>query len=287
MATRQPVLTGHKQTGPALAPVGKALSQSFLIRRRLQLYILAACGMPCLIWLFPESSSLAFPVMIVVHAVGVGATFIPNCQLFGPVATHFGTNRNEVWLTIDDGPHPEDTPRILELLRKHNARATFFSIGRRVEAYRDAAGAVIAQGHELANHSYTHPVNWFWGLPPWSVAREIDFGARAIRQIAGPATLRFRSPLGLANLFVHLALKKRGMRPIGWSARGFDAVSRNPDRIVDRIMKDLAPGTIVLLHEGGRDAQGRPVNVLTLERLLVRLGTSGYTCIVPTDDQLR
>jgi peptidoglycan-N-acetylglucosamine deacetylase len=286
MVMRPSALVANKRAENVFATFGKALRQPFLIGRRLQFYIVAACGMPFAIWLLPEWSSILFPAMIVVHAVGVGATFIPNCQLFGPVATRFRTNRNEIWLTIDDGPHPEDTPRILGLLREANARATFFTIGRRVEAFPEAACAVIQQGQELANHSYTHPVNWFWCLPPWQVAREIDAGERAIRQVTGQSTRRFRSPVGLANLFVHFALKRRGMKSIGWSARGFDGVSRNPERIVDRIMSNLQPGTVILLHEGGRDAQGRFVNVLTLEHLLRRLGKAGYTCVIPEADRL-
>jgi hypothetical protein len=74
----------------------------------------------------------------------------PNCRWFGPVITRFRTSKKSVWITFDDGPHPEDTPRLLELLKKHNARATFFVIGRQVHKYPELARAILRDGHTLA-----------------------------------------------------------------------------------------------------------------------------------------
>jgi peptidoglycan/xylan/chitin deacetylase (PgdA/CDA1 family) len=87
--------------------------------------------------------------------------------------------------------------------------------------------------------------------------------------------------MGMANAFVHAALRRRGLSLIGWSARGFDGVSRRPDAIVARILRSVEPGAIIVLHEGGRDAAGRAAHAAALERLLAELSARGYRCVVP------
>jgi len=90
----------------------------------------------------------------------------------------------------------------------------------------------------------------------------------------------------MANPFVHQVIQERGMKVIGWSARGFDAVERDVAKIVEKILSDIRPGAIVLLHEGGTSENGQPVNVLALEAILTHLSANGYKCVVPSDAQL-
>src|SRR5258706_10477628 len=144
-------------------------------RRRFVLVLIFAVGLttPVLLalnWdhkLFFISLELATKFLIVYPAIRA------NCRWFGPVVTRFRTADKAVWLTIDDGPHPDDTPALLKLLQKHNARATFFAIGRRVEKYPELARAIVREGHTLANHTQTHPALFFWCfLAPW-LARQI------------------------------------------------------------------------------------------------------------------
>src|SRR5882757_7713989 len=91
---------------------------------------------------------------------------VANCAWFGPVVTRFATPRREVWLTIDDGPDPEDTPQLLTLLATHDAHATFFVIGERAAAHPALIRAITDAGHEVAHHTYTHPLRTFWYASP-------------------------------------------------------------------------------------------------------------------------
>ncbi|MHB8520958.1 MAG: polysaccharide deacetylase family protein [Limisphaerales bacterium] len=232
-----------------------------------------------------------WPLLIGIHLLGqslvIYPTLRPNCGWFGPVVRSFQTDAREVWLTIDDGPHPDNTPRILELLKRFDARATFFIVGERVRAHPQLARAIIEQGHTLGNHSATHPTAFFWGLGRSAVAREVEEGSAAIQGATGIAPAWFRAPVGMANLFVHEIIHERRMRLIGWSARGFDAVERDVTTVVENVLRDIRPGAIVLLHEGGSSQKGEPVNVLAIETILERLRAEGYKCVVPDDHRLR
>lgn len=206
-----------------------------------------------------------------------------NCRWFGPVVTRFRPRGKAVWLTIDDGPHPEDTPELLKLLKQHNARATFFVIGRQVEKYPEMARAILREGHTLANHTQNHPVLTFWSFLERGLTREITEAGDALRNATGETPCWFRAPAGMANMFLHFLLHDRNMKLIGWSARGFDGVFHDTETMANRICKSVQPGAIILLHEGRRDPKGRPVNLILAETILTRLTTEGYFFTVPDE----
>jgi peptidoglycan/xylan/chitin deacetylase (PgdA/CDA1 family) len=142
---------------------------------------------------------LALGVLFVSHILMLFPTLVANCQWWGPVVTHFETSHFEVWLTIDDGPDPIHTPRMLEILQRFKAKATFFVIGERAVKFPDELESIRMAGHEIANHTTTHPSGTFWCLPPARIAAEIEH--------CNVTTPRyFRSPAGMKNFFVHPAL---------------------------------------------------------------------------------
>ncbi|HYR29662.1 MAG TPA: polysaccharide deacetylase family protein, partial [Thermoanaerobaculia bacterium] len=121
----------------------------------------------------------------------------------------------------------------------------------------------------------------FWCALPGRVAAELDNCSRALRASTGAASPWFRAPVGMKNPAVHPALARRGMRLIGWTARGFDAVVQDPEVVLNRILPELRPGAIIVLH------QGREHSLRVLERVIVALKERGYSFVIPADEQLR
>jgi peptidoglycan-N-acetylglucosamine deacetylase len=214
------------------------------------------------------------------HGLVLYPTLRRNCAWFGPIATRFETPRREVWLTIDDGPDERDTPVMLDLLAEHRAKATFFMIGRKVESHRALVHRAHREGHQIGNHTWSHPSAWFWTLGPCATRREIERGHDAIFAATGAPPAVFRSPVGTTNPFVHRALGRQ--RLIGWTASGLDGLSQRGEPVVERLMKNVAPGAILVLHEGGG-----PGRVGTLALLLGRLAEAGYTCVIPDPGAFR
>ena len=221
------------------------------------------------------------------HGALLYATLRPNNQIFGPVITGFTPAcGDEVFLTIDDGPDPGDTPRLLDLLDAHGARATFFVRGDRARAYPAIIAEIVRRGHGLGNHTLHHPQATFWCLGPGRLRREIGGCNDVLRDLTGQTPRLFRAPVGMVNPFVHGIAAACGLRLVGWSARGFDGVkgrAADPAAVVRRIMDTLRPGGIALLHEGRRGAAGEAVNVRALELLLAELAARGWRGVVPDD----
>ena len=209
-----------------------------------------------------------------------------NCDWIGPVINAFRTERKEVWLTIDDGPHPVQTKQILSLLSRFNAKATFFLIGRRALKYPELVRAILQEGHTIGNHSANHLAPIFWAISKKAAIAEIEGGARAIQEVSGYLPPLFRAPVGMANVFVRNTLYERQMGLIGWSVRGGDGVCRNVSKIVNKVLKAIRPGAIVLLHDGHGNNANPAHSVLALESILTHLKKSGYACVIPTIDQL-
>ncbi len=209
-------------------------------------------------------------------------TLLRNCGWWGPVMTTFPARQREVWLTIDDGPDPEETPRILDVLREFGARATFFCIGRRVAARPALTRAVIEAGHDVQNHTFSHPAFTFWAALPGHVRAEIRRGSQAIREATGKQPRLFRAPAGLANCFVHAATADAGLRLIGWSTAGRDGVAHDPDRALRRILDRVRPGCIILLHENRLPGMAPGQRAQTLHGLLAGLERRRLRTVIPT-----
>lgn len=214
-------------------------------------------------------------ILALSHALLLYPTLRPNAQWLGPVVTSFAPEGNEVWLTIDDGP-TDDTAAILDILDARGAKATFFVKGVLARQRPDLVRAIVERGHGIGNHSDTHPSASFWCLLPSAIAREIDGCAAAI-----PPTPWFRAPVGMKNPAVHPALARRGMRLIGWSARGFDGVRADIESVVQRIVPRAFPGAIVLLH------QGRDTAAACIARVVDELRARGYAFVIPAGERLK
>jgi peptidoglycan/xylan/chitin deacetylase (PgdA/CDA1 family) len=237
---------------------------------------------PCLaLYLARTNLVIALAPIFVSHLFLLYATLVPSCQWWGPVIRSFETTEAEVWLTIDDGPSPVHTPKILDLLDQFQASATFFVIGRRAEKYPHLLTEILSRGHEIANHTYTHPSGSFWCAGPAKTFSEIDGCAEMLRSGPDRPARFFRAPAGLKNLFLHPELDRRALLLIGWSVRGLDTVKRDPAAVAKRILGQIKPGTIVLLHEGHRVAKDPEFHPRCLELTLEGLAERGYRCVIP------
>jgi peptidoglycan/xylan/chitin deacetylase (PgdA/CDA1 family) len=221
---------------------------------------------------------VGLPAMIASHIPFWWATLKPDSRLFSPVLRRLPTTAKQVWLTIDDGPSA-DTPAMLALLEQHRARATFFVVGDRAQRAPDLLREIVRRGHTLGNHSASHPQAWFWALGPARMREEVARTQAVIAAITGQAPRWFRAVVGMANPFVSAPLRTHGLARVAWSARAFDAFAADPQVVTTRIERGLAPGAIILMHEGAR--HGRNVEALAL--LLQRLDTLGYTTVLPEE----
>ena len=215
------------------------------------------------------------PLLMLSHLPFVAATLMPRARLYAPVLARLPAGEPAVWLTIDDGPS-DDTLPILDLLDAHGAKATFFLVGERAAARPELVAEIARRGHGIGNHSHTHPQAWFWALGPRRMAREVGDAQRTLTDLTGRPPRWFRSVVGMTNPFVAAPLKRHGLARVAWSARGFDAVRDDPARVVADVERDLAPGAIILMHEGA--PHGRSVEMVGL--LLERLRAAGYVPVV-------
>ena len=206
------------------------------------------------------------------HLLGPNWTHLPPLGAGAPAAT---PGPAAVAITIDDGPDPEVTSRVLDLLDEHNARATFFCIGERIDRHPALARAIVARQHEIGNHTYRHLMR-FSLLGPRGVAQEIARAQEAIVAATGEVPRFFRAPAGLRNPFLEPALARANLQLVSWTRRGFDTVSGSAGRVLDSLTRRLREGDILLLHDGhaARTATGAPVILEVLPGLLRALAAA-------------
>jgi peptidoglycan/xylan/chitin deacetylase (PgdA/CDA1 family) len=253
-----------------------------------QLILILAVAAP--IWtivFIQQNLLLALVPLFVSHALLLYPTLYPHSQWWGPVIRSFATSEKEVWITIDDGPTPEHTEEILNLLDRYEARATFFVIGAKARAFPELIGKIRGRGHEVANHTLTHPSHTFWRALESRIFAEIDGCDEALARGLQRSRSFFRAPVGHKNFLVHPVLRRRGMLLIGWTARGFDTGKRQPEAVAARIFKRTRPGTIVLLHEGHQIERDPEYSIKCIAETLRELSESGYRFVIPASQKLR
>jgi peptidoglycan-N-acetylglucosamine deacetylase len=235
------------------------------------------------VWALAERPGLAAALFFGPDALVLYHVFMPSAQGLGRVFTRFETARPELWLTIDDGPDPDDTPRILDLLDRHGARATFFPIGERAARHPALVAEILRRGHEVGNHTHTHPVVTFWCAMPRRLGAELDRATAALA-MTGARPSRFRAPAGITPLALEAALRARDLPCIGWTIRSGDCFGRWPEKIAAHVARQLRPGAIVLVHEG--DSVRPAVRVRAIALILEACTARNYRCIVPERTQL-
>jgi peptidoglycan/xylan/chitin deacetylase (PgdA/CDA1 family) len=252
---------------------------------KLSLVILAGCILALL--LNPSLWIWVISIIFVVHSVLAIAGLIPRSTLLGPNITRLpqtAADQGKVAITIDDGPDPEVTPHVLDILDRYQAKATFFCIGKFAVKYPDLCREIVRRGHDIENHSMSH--NWYFSLlDPWSVHREVRDAQTVLSEISGRAPRFFRATAGLRNPELEPVLAHCGLLLCSWSKRGFDTQVGDADAVFKSLAHDLKGGDILLLHDGSaaRTAAGQPVILDVLPRLLDELAVHKLQSITLND----
>jgi len=213
-----------------------------------------------------------------VTTLGVGV-FHPHATLFGPTLWHGPRDRPQVALTFDDGPHPEFTPRIARILDQHDARATFFCVGSQAERNLYLVRALVAAGHEIGNHSYSHSA--FGDL--FVAARLAADLARnqALLSSCAPPPRFYRPVVGVRNPKVHAAARHVGLSIVTWSDAARDGAWPLTLDKTRRLARRARPGDILALHDGTipNRTRLRESTVRALPALLELLAARGLACV--------
>jgi peptidoglycan/xylan/chitin deacetylase (PgdA/CDA1 family) len=187
------------------------------------------------------------------------------------------SDRPCVALTFDDGPSFRHTRRLLEILKNKGIKATFFVVGKRAEKESELLQRIREDGHLIANHTYSHPA-LFCFLTPRRLREEIEQGQDVIHRICGVRPLYFRSPVGLRHPLLELYLERAGLEYVSWRVRAFDTFVQKPEALRHRIIKKIAPGDIILLHDN--NGPGVEVMLDMLPGLIDELRDRGFECVL-------
>lgn len=190
------------------------------------------------------------------------ATVAVRSQWLGRTYWRGRRDSNAVALTFDDGPSP-DTERILDVLAEYNVSATFFMVGREVESFPGIAQRVLAEGHQVGNHSYSHPAYLFQ-----SGSKTRDQVRRAqdvIAETIGITPTLARPPYGVRTPAYFGATRALDLQTVQWDVAGFDWKRISPMQIAENILRKAQPGSIILLHDG--DSAGKQGRKNTVEAL--------------------
>jgi len=261
----------------------RAPTMSPLLRFSLALHVALALGYV----LAPQAWRWLLAAFIADHALLTFAGLWPRSSLLGANWTELPrvcAKRGEIALTIDDGPDPEVTPAVLDLLDRHGVKATFFCIGERAQRHPALCREIVARGHAVENHSQHHHHN-FSLLGPRGYARELRAAQDTLTAITGRAPRFFRAPAGLRNPFLDAQLRRLGLRLAAWTRRGYDTRTGDVDILMQRLLPGLRAGAILLLHDGhcARTGAGAPVILALLPQLIERAHAAGLRFITLPD----
>ena len=241
----------------------------------------AAAGAAAL--LVPSAWPWALGAVAANHLVITGAGLCPRSTWLGRNWSRLpdaAAARGEIAITIDDGPDPEVTPAVLDLLDSHAVRATFFAIASRASRHPALCREIVHRGHSVQNPSDRHS-HAFSLLGPRGFARDIGAAQARLADLVGVPPRYFRAPAGLRNPFLAPALDRLGLELVSWTRRGFDTVRREPAGVLARLCNGLAGGDILLVHDGNaaRTASGQPVLLSVLPALLERAAAAGLRAV--------
>jgi len=205
-------------------------------------------------------------------------TIAPESELFGRTL-HRLSDPKQLALTYDDGPNDPHTLHLLDVLAKHDVKATFFLIGKHVAAKPDIARRIAAAGHTIGNHTYTHP-NLLFCSAAW-IRQELGDCEKVLADNVGPHSKLFRPPFGARRPAVLNVARKMGLTPVMWTVTCYDWKVTTPERVERHAARQISGGDIILLHDGGHTVMGadRGHTVAATERVVARYQGEGFSFV--------
>jgi peptidoglycan/xylan/chitin deacetylase (PgdA/CDA1 family) len=213
----------------------------------------------------------AVPILLLLFRKFIEAR---NFQFFGNIVKSVDTDKKIVALTFDDGPNPPYTDQILSILKEYNAKATFFVLGVKLESYKELGLKIVNEGHDLANHSFSH--KYLLLRSSRTIKQEIHKTDQIIQQITSKKSSFFRPPFGKKLIFLPWYLRKIGKLTImcDVDACRAEIVTRDSHKMSEEILKKVKPGSIIMLHDGGGN---KSHTVAALSIILKELTRKGYS----------
>ncbi|MEU1181159.1 polysaccharide deacetylase family protein [Streptomyces sp. NPDC005820] len=177
-------------------------------------------------------------------------------------------------ITIDDGPDPEWTPQVLDVLREYGVKATFCMVGTQAQAHPDLVKEVVAAGHRLCDHSVSHDTTMDKKSEAYQSQQILDAERMITKASGGVRPMYYRAPGGAFTPYSRKLAASRGMRPLGWNVDSKDFERPGADAIVTTVEQELPNGPTILFHDAGGD---RSQTVEALRRILPWLKEQGYS----------
>jgi peptidoglycan-N-acetylglucosamine deacetylase len=222
---------------------------------------------------------LGFATSAVAVAAAASAAYqsmAPTGQWYGRTFTGLARGSKQLALTYDDGPNDPHTLRLLEVLARHEVRATFFLIGRYVRQRPDIVRELASAGHVIGNHTFTHPLLVFRSAA--EVRNELESCDRALSDAVGDHSRLFRPPFGGRRPGVLRIARQVGLEPVMWNVTGYDWNAPSAEHIERKVTKRVRGGDVILLHDGGHLQMGadRSRTVTAADHLIARYKAEGY-----------
>ena len=236
-------------------------------------------GLLGLVALDPATWPWAIGTLLAGHAALTAAGMWPRSRLLGPNLRELppeAAARGEVALTFDDGPDPEITPRVLDLLDAAGAKGSFFVVGERADRHSRLVIEMAQRGHAVENHTVRHSPHFPWyGVR--RLARELAHANALVESLTGRRPRFFRPPAGLRSPLLDPVLATLDLSLVSWTRRGFDAVWKDPDQVWRRLAPAVRPGAILLLHDG----PGQRAVLDVLPRALAEVSRLSLRAVAP------
>ena len=221
------------------------------------------------------------PALIAVTAAAAATaagyqSMAPTGQWYGRTFVSGARGSRQIALTYDDGPNDPHTLRLLEVLAKHNVKATFFMVGRFVRERPEIARAVAAAGHVIGNHTFTHPLLIFQSAA--ETRQQLLDCRAALTDAVGEHSNLFRPPFGGRRPATLRVVRDLGMQPVMWNVTGYDW-NAPPSAVIERkVSRQIRGGDVILLHDGGHKQMGadRSQTVAATDDLVSRYKSEGY-----------